>query len=527
MTRRNRFIYNGIVMSTVGILLRGITLAFGVYLSHRIGAEGVGLNTLIMSVYGFALTFATSGISLTVTKLVASHIGEGREEEIRKTLSGAALYSLAFSLAATLVLAGFSGFFATVCIKDARAIMPLQILSLSLIPSAVIGIINGYFVAIRRIGFSSAVSLFGQLMRIALTVLILMGAESGDVEGSVFALCISATLSELSAMLLGLVLFLINIAGAGGRLKGKRGANVKAVAEMALPLSASAYIRSGLLSVEHNIIPERLRKGGQSPSQALSSFGTMHGMALPMITYPMTPLTSFGSLLLPEFAEAEANKNSARLSRIAREAISATLSYSVLCATLMYIFSEDLGYAFYNSYRVGYFISILAPIIPIMYADHVVDSMLKGIGEQVYSMWVNIIDSALSVALVWLLIPVMGIEGYAVVIIVMELFNFFLSLHRLLHRIVLKLDPIRSLLIPLLCAGISAMAVSHLFASGSTLPVWCLVLKLIFTLCMYFALYIPASCLYSKLASRGHKCGNHHSAITEDQKKGASSRTRQ
>ena len=100
-------------------------------------------------------------------------------------------------------------------------------------------------------------------------------------------------------------------------------------------------------------------------------------------------------------------------------------------AVVLVVFSEELGYIIYNSYEAGRFVAILAPIVPLMYLDHVTDSMLKGIGEQVFSMWVNITDSALSVALVWFLIPKMGILGYALVIIIMEAYNFILSYFRL------------------------------------------------------------------------------------------------
>ena len=46
------------------------------------------------------------------------------------------------------------------------------------------------------------------------------------------------------------------------------------------------------------------------------------------------------------------------------------------------------------------YIKLLAPLIPLMYLDGSVDSMLKGLGQQVYSMRVNILDSLLSVVLI-------------------------------------------------------------------------------------------------------------------------------
>ena len=100
-------------------------------------------------------------------------------------------------------------------------------------------------------------------------------------------------------------------------------------------------------------------------------------------------------------------------------------------------------------------------------------------------MWVNISDSLLSVILVWLLIPRMGIMGYAVVIVIMEGYNFLLSFMRLRKRISFKITPIRSFILPLASATVGAY-LSRLifnFAGSSVSPIW-LVTKMVFALCI-------------------------------------------
>jgi stage V sporulation protein B len=117
-----------------------------------------------------------------------------------------------------------------------------------------------------------------------------------------------------------------------------------------------------------------------------------------------------------------------------------------------------------------------------MYLDHVADSMLKGIGEQVYSMWVNITDSLLSVALVWILIPRMGIMGYAVVIVIMEAYNFALSIFRLRKRIKFTLHPMSAIAKPLVASLVAALLTRKLFSfGGSCAPVFWIFLKMLFT----------------------------------------------
>ena len=259
---------------------------------------------------------------------------------------------------------------------------------------------------------------------------------------------------------------------------------------MAVPLSLSAYIRQALLTLEHILIPKRLEYRGETHKEALSSYGTLHGMALPMILYPMATLTSFSGLLVPEFAERSASGDKRGMERICRKAFTSTLAYAVAVCAFLYIFSEELGYVVYDSYTAGKYIAVLAPVVPLMYLDHVTDSILKGIGEHVYSMWVNIADSLLSVLLVYLLIPHMGIMGYAVCIIAMESFNFALSAWKLVSRIRVRISPLRAIVFPGVSAFISAVLSKNVFiSSGAQTDALWLVLEIVFASCVFFGLY--------------------------------------
>ena len=88
--------------------------------------------------------------------------------------------------------------------------------------------------------------------------------------------------------------------------------------------------------------------------------------------------------------------------------------FSIGCAGIMIFFSFEIGNVIYPQTDAGLYIKMIAPLIPIMYIDTSVDAILKGLGEQVYSMGVNIVDSLLSVILVIILLPRYGIMGYII-----------------------------------------------------------------------------------------------------------------
>lgn len=500
MTNRKRFFINGILLTAVGIAVRSVSLLFNSFVSKSIGAEGMGLFSLIMTVYSFAVTFATSGISLTVTRLVSSAIGEGREREVGGILRSAIVYSLIFSVFASAVLFIGAEYFGVLALSDTRAVAPLRILSISLIPIALSSVISGYFVGVRRVAKNAAVQVMAQVLKIAVTATLVRRYTGSGVEEGVSALALGMTLTELGCFLLALVEYLLDKRRHFNERSAER--HLSSVLGMAVPLAVSAYIRSALTTLEHILIPRRLRSGGHTSGEALSDYGILHGMALPVLLYPMAPLTSFAGLLVPEFAEGEARGDGERMNRIASEAINATLAYSILSTALVMLFSEELGYAFYGSYEAGYYIFAMAPVIPIMHLDHVSDAMLKGIGEHVYSMWVNIADSFLSIILVWFLLPRLGIGGYALVIMVMEGFNFLLSALRLRGRVRIRLDLVRSAFIPLLSVLFAALLSKRLFILEGAMaaPVW-LFLKILFAICAFLFCYL----LFTKIGAKKKK----------------------
>ena len=76
MKRVRVFLLNGIVLTITSFLMSGIGVWFSLYLTNKIGAEMMGVYQLIMSVYSFGVTLATSGINLAATRQIAEALGK-------------------------------------------------------------------------------------------------------------------------------------------------------------------------------------------------------------------------------------------------------------------------------------------------------------------------------------------------------------------------------------------------------------------------------------------------------------------
>lgn len=150
--------------------MRIVGIYFNAYVATRGSAPAAwGLSGLVMSIYNFAVTFATSGISLSATRLVAEAMGRGSDRELRLAMRRCILYSLGFGLTAMALLFAFSYPIGVFLLGDDRTVLSLRVLSPALPCIALSSAMNGYFTAVRRVHKSAAASVFEQFVKITLT----------------------------------------------------------------------------------------------------------------------------------------------------------------------------------------------------------------------------------------------------------------------------------------------------------------------------------------------------------------------
>ena len=441
MKKIKAFFWNAVLLTATSLLMRTVGVSFGVYLSGKLGAAGVGLYQLIMSVYTLAVTFAASGVNLAATRLVAEELGRGSPEGARRAMRRCLLYTLCFGVAAAAVLTCNADFIGTVLLEDTRCIRPLRLLAISLPFIGMSSALSGYFTAVRRVVKSAAAQVFEQAVRITLTVLALTAMAPKGLEYACMAIVGGGALAELCSFLCSLILYLLDRRRC--REAGHREPGASLTGRMlgiSLPVAFSAYARSGLVTIEHLLIPRGLRRYGSNPDAALASYGLVHGMVLPIILFPAAFLQALAGLLVPELAECRALDRGTRIDSIAARVFQVTLLFSIGASGLMFSFAPDLALAVYGNFDTAPYIRVLAPLIPVMYLDTAVDGMLKGLGEQVSSMRYNIIDASCSVLLVFLLVPRFGLPGYIATIFFTELLNAYLSANRLVSITNFRVD---------------------------------------------------------------------------------------
>ncbi len=507
MTRLKKFILNGLLTTAVSLIIRFVSVGFNVYISNQIGAVAMGLFTLISTVYGFSITVATSGIGLTTTKLVAEAMG--REEEgsrsdfhpsVYCTVKKCVCYALFFSIGSGIALFLFSAPIGEHLLRDSRTILSLRVLAFTLPPIALSSVFSGYFIAVRRVYKNAIVTVAGQAARIYSSILFITRLQARDIESACLAVVLGGALSEILSFIIQFLLYLLEKRpNAIENLSSLTEKSIKKnLLRTALPVAFSAYVRSGLITIEHMLIPWGLERSGSTRDLSLAAYGTVQSMVFPVIFFPSALTGSFAGLLVPEIAESQTKNDTIRIERIIERVFLSVLSFSIGTAGIMMCFSYALSDVIYPDTNAGKYILMIAPLIPVMYLDTSVDSILKGLGEQVYCMGVNIIDALLSVILVWMLLPHLGITGYIATVYFTEIVNATLSIFRLFSITHVKPRLFSWIIKPLFCI-IAATSIVRFFLSMLAVTIqtaWQLTIYIGLTVSIYFVFLLVTKTIF-------------------------------
>lgn len=443
MARKKQFIKNVVLLTAVSLLMRAVSFSFNVYVANKIGASGMGLFALIMSVYTFGVTLATSGINLASTKVIAEEIAQGKSK--RAAVRRCVIYALFFGFLASFLIFFASGYFADSIIGDFRISLPLKILSFSLPCVSVSFALSGYFIASGKVYKNSIVQVIEQAIKIFVAVLFLNSLKTKTAESACIALVSSGTIAEIVSFLILFVVYKFDIKKESSKISPNL---TKRVLRYGLPVALSAYLRSALSTTENTLIPKSLEKYSGQKDSALSSYGVVHGMVMPMIFLPSGVVASVSTLLVPEITMLNKLNNTKKIDSLIERILSLTLTFSIGAAGLLYFFSYEIAMFFYKSPEVAYFLKLVAPIAVIMYADGVVDSVLKGLNQEIYAMRYDILLSAVSIFLITTLIPTRGVTGYIIIIYISEMINAYLSISRLMEVSDFDIKPFRWTVIP-------------------------------------------------------------------------------
>lgn len=453
MSKLKKFIFNAAFMTFSSTVLRGAIVWFNIYLSKHLKYVGMGVYSLVMTVYMFAVSVATSGITLAVTRLVSEEVALGNHRGVKEAMKKCFIFALFLSMLSFFGIYFFRQQLSSYVFDNMLSADFVKLMAFCFPCISLSAVINGYFTAVRKSVKSSANQIFEQAVKIASTIVLLEFFSPEDLESCMVYIIFGNIFGEYISLCVIMRMYIKDVRRYTNPKEGKDIS--KRILKIAVPVALSSYLKSALTAIKQVMIPNAFERGGMVKEDAMSMYGRINAMAMPVVVFPSAFTSSAAMLIIPEVSSCSIKGETRKTIFMVNEILKVTLSFSFGVALMLFLYGEKLGLLFYKSSGVGFYIICLAPIVILMYTDTVVDSVLKGIDCQVSVVKINILDTVLCILFTATVIPGLKGIGYIVMLYLSEAFNVAVSYITLKRKLKFKMDMFKTAVKPLICLGIA------------------------------------------------------------------------
>ena len=389
---------------------------YRIFLARMVSAEVLGIFQLIMPVYSVALSLTVSGLTVAVSQQSATLQAGGQQGLIRRLVRYCLLAFLAliglFSAAVFLwydpISVGILG--------DARTQTGLLLLMPCLALTGVENLHKHYFFGTGHVVPAALIELLEMVVR-AVAVLSLLAVFLPRSEEHSVALIVCGMIACELVSTLALVLLakkdLHRRRFFGGQ--GSRLAMLRSVAAVAAPVGVSATAATLMGAANAVLIPQRLVYGGAEVSRAMSDYGIISAMTIPMLGLPTALIGALNLVLLPRLSESMARQDRRGLQRRLHRSVKLVAVTMMPAMAFVYLLGDEIGLLLFRQSEVGRYLAPMAVGTFFACLSSVLGAALNGLGQQKCAARISILCGAVQLAFTYFLvgIPGVGLWGYA------------------------------------------------------------------------------------------------------------------
>ncbi len=427
---RKKFLIKGaIIIFIASITTRILGFIFRIFLADTLNAQGMGIFQLIMSLYMLIVTFATAGISFSVSRMISENMAIENKKNPKTIIKISILWAFSLGVLICISLLAFKEKIAILILHEQKTTLSIFWLAFSIPFIAVSSCVKGYFYAKRKPLLPSMAFVFEQILKMLFVYFMFKNFNTTDLEKSCAIIAIGMTISEISSCLITYCLYIKskNEINKQKFEKSNKISILKNVLKISVPIQLSSSFNALLRLIESILIIECLNIFTKGDAKyATESYGIIKGMVLPLIMFPTSFLQSIITVLIPELSGARAKGNKIAVKKACEKSLQLTTLLGIFVSSIFVIFPFEIASIFYKNPEVAPMLKKLSLICPIIYVQLICMGILNAIGEQITSLKYNILEGVLRIILILLLVPRGGINSFLISMFIVETFSLIL-----------------------------------------------------------------------------------------------------
>ena len=382
---------------------RFLGFIYRIYLSRALGAEGLGIYQIALSVLGLFMTITSSGIPITLSRMMIKYKEEGKSERLGGTVSAGIISAVVICIPLTLLVFSKSGLL-NALFSDKRCLPVLTIMIPGLTFTSVYAVIRGTLWGNKDFLPYSVIEFLEESVMLIAGIILVNGAT--DLVDGANKAGVAVLISYLFSFTVSFIYFFAK----GGKLKSPK-RELKPLIKSATPITAMKTATSLINTLIAVILPARLLIYGFSSADAVAEFGKVFGMAFPLIFMPSTLIGSLALVLVPELSTNYYSKNYSTLKNNIEKALKFAILISCLIIPVFLVAGSELGGLIYGDKTVGdYIVKAAITMLPMSLAM-ISTSMLNSLNKEKQTLLSFFAGASAMICCIYFLSPIIGIDA--------------------------------------------------------------------------------------------------------------------
>lgn len=386
---------NIISLTTANLTIGLIEFFFSLYLSRVLGAEGLGILSIVSPVNCLFLSFMTEGLVVTVSKLSAGHKMRGDYAAMAKSIKAATTFSFLWSSFLVIVVIGSSGIIAEHFLGDIGLKEPIMAVCPLMLLMSLSNIVKGHFLGISKIKIPALINIGEKLLRFPIFYWLvrLLLCKNGIHPVTLVYLCYG--MGEVFSVVTLAIYYRITLKEQSGEAGIPRNSlfHVKLslkdfrvilppVLMAAAPLCLSQCVLEIMNALSSIVVKSRLVSAGFDVNTALALLGKYKGMVFPLMNYPMILVGSIAAISVPRVSNFVLAKKRYACKRLCQRCLSMAVLIGIGTFAVALVFGDEMGMIFYKQYDLGPMIKLVGLFAPVVNCAAISQSLLIACGKE-------------------------------------------------------------------------------------------------------------------------------------------------
>lgn len=407
------YIQGAFILAASNLVTGVLSFGFRIFFSYHVGPEGMGLYQLVLPLYMLMITLVSGGLTTALSTLISEQKTKGNYSAINKTIKISFMAIGLWSFLICLLMELNTHYIADHLLKDSRTTLSIMVFVPSVFFVSLSAIFKGYFYGMQEIKPPALIDVIEKIIRLGGLIAVTKFMLPYGVEAVCAGAMLAMTIGEfVSLLLMGIVYFFRKQHFQRKEIPESAIHIIGTIIRLAIPLSVGGALSTIMDMICAVLIPARLKMTGLDTSSALSLYGELTGMVLPLIFFPAVIIFSLSITLVPALTQSFVNGNHIALNKKCNDSLMIAWSIGLLATVLSVSFPHELCRLFFKCPQAGDLLFWMGWGCSFEYLKITQFAVLNGLGLRVKALYGIFWNILITVSCIVFLIPHIGIYGY-------------------------------------------------------------------------------------------------------------------